>query len=316
MMAVKTFFSKHDFVNILSQYELGVYVHSEPIVSGTVQTNFLIHTTKGKFVFRFYENRSRESVLFEAYLLRYLTKHNYPCPTPFKNARGSLVDTYHDKPYVVSEFIQGQHIDRPNADHREQLIQKVAELHILTRKYRSRYKNYRWNYSIELCRELAKEAAAKIGTASAQEKFAWLDEELTMLQLPACLPKGICHCDFHFSNVLFNKKKFVALLDFDDANYTFLLFDLVGLIEAWAWPHPSDAPALRAARKLVQEYMKYRPLNAVERRHLYDVYKLSILMDTIWFLGRGSAHDFYERRKIDFLNNLGRQEFFSMIFLP
>src|SRR5690606_37183506 len=130
-----------------------------------------------------------------------------------------------------------------------------------------------------------------------------------------CLPKGICHCDFHFSNVLFNRHRFVALLDFDDANYTFLLFDLVGLIESWAWPHPSDVLALKQARVIVQKYMKYRPLNPVEQRHLYDVYKLSILMDTIWFLGRGSAPDFYERRIIDFLNNLGRQAFFSMIFL-
>lgn len=314
-MAVKTFVSKHDFVNILSQYELGPYVHAEPILSGTVQTNFVIHTATGKFVFRCYENRSRESVLFEAYLLRYLTKHNYPCPAPFKNAQGSLVGTYHDKPYVISTFIEGQHIDRPNTHHKEQLIQKVAELHILTRRYRPRYKNYRWNYTMEICRTLARAAAAKIGTTSAQEKLVWLEDQLSMLQLPACLPKGICHCDFHFSNVLFHKKRFVALLDFDDANYTFLLFDLVGLIESWAWPHPSDVPDLEQARTIVQKYMNYRPLNPVEQRHLYDVYKLSILMDTIWFFARGPAQDFYERRKIDFLNNLGRQEFFSIIFL-
>ena len=314
-MVVKTPFSQHDFVIILSQYELGTYIQSEPVTQGTVQTNFFLQTTQGKFVFRYYENRSLESVLFESHLLAYLKKHDYPCPNPFKNTEGSFVGLYHKKPYVLFEFIEGQHIDRPDDHHKQQLIQKAAELQNLTRKYRPHYKDYRWNYSVELCRTLAHTEATKINTKNAREKFAWLDDQLSMLQLPLSLPKGICHCDFHFSNVLFQQNEFVALLDFDDANYTFLLFDLVGLIEAWAWSHPSDTLDLMQAHSIVQEYMKHRPLNVVERRHLYDVYKLSILIDVVWFFRRGHAKDFYEKRKIDFLNNLGRKKFFDVIFL-
>lgn len=314
-MVAKTPFSQHDFVNILSQYELGTYIQSEPITHGTVQTNFYLQTTQGKLVFRYYENRSLESVLFESHLLAYLKKHHYPCPAPFKNTQGSFVGLYQEKPYVFFEFIEGQHIDRPTDHHKQQLIQKAAELHNLTRKYPPHYKNYRWNYSVELCRTLAHTEATKINTKNAQEKFAWLDDQLSMLQLPMSLPKGICHCDFHFSNVLFQKNEFVALLDFDDANYTFLLFDLVGLIEVWAWSHPSDTLDLMQAHVIVQEYMKHRPLNVVEERHLYDVYKLSILIDMVWFFRRGHAKDFYEKRKVDFLNNLGRKKFFDLIFL-
>jgi len=313
-MTVKTPFSKYDFVNILSQYELGTYIRSEPIAQGTVQTNFFLHTTQGKFVFRYYENRSIESVLFESHLLTYLKKYDYPCPTPFKNTQGTHVGLYHNKPYVFFEFIEGQHIDHPNDHHKQQLIQKAAELQNLTRKYRPKYKDYRWNYNAELCRTLARKEATKINTKNAQEKFTWLENQLSTLQLPWSLPKGICHCDFHFSNVLFQKNQFVALLDFDDANYTFLLFDLVGLIETWAWTHQSDTLDLTQAHFIVQEYMKHRPLNAVEQRHLYDVYKLSILIDTVWFFRRGHAKDFYEKRKIDSLSNLGRKKFFDAIF--
>lgn len=39
-MAVKTLFTHNDFVNILSQYDLGAYTQSEAIQQGTVQTNF------------------------------------------------------------------------------------------------------------------------------------------------------------------------------------------------------------------------------------------------------------------------------------
>ncbi len=86
-MAVKTAFEHDDFVKILSHYDLGVYTQSKPIQQGTVQTNFCIQTTQGKFVFRYYENRSRKSVLFESHLLAYLTERHYPCPTPFKNTQ-------------------------------------------------------------------------------------------------------------------------------------------------------------------------------------------------------------------------------------
>jgi Ser/Thr protein kinase RdoA (MazF antagonist) len=313
-MTVKTLFSQSDFISILAQYDLGTYIDSGPITQGTVQTNFLLHTTQGKFVFRYYENRSRGSVLFESHLLAYLKKHHYPCPTPFKNLRGSFIGLYRQKPYVLFEFMEGQHIDCPNNHQKQQLIQKAAELHVLTQKYRPRYKNHRWNYSVELCRSLAHTEATKINTKTAQEKFTWLDHQLSILQLPVSLPKGICHCDFHFSNVLFQKNQFIALLDFDDANYTFLLFDLVGLIESWAWSHQSNVLDFEQARIIVKSYMKHRALSAVEQQHLYDVYKLSILIDTVWFFRRGDARDFYEKRKVEFLDNVGRQQFMDLIF--
>ena len=50
-MAVKTPFTPDDFVAILSQYDLGDYAHSEAIQRGTVQTNYCIRTTQGRFVF-------------------------------------------------------------------------------------------------------------------------------------------------------------------------------------------------------------------------------------------------------------------------
>jgi homoserine kinase len=302
-------------VAILSHYALGSYVSSQPVSEGTVQTNYFLETTEGRFVFRAYENRSKESVLFEIHLLNYLKKHDYPCPAPFKGTQGNYVGSYHHKPYAIFEFMQGHPVDQPNEQHRQQLIQKAAELQKLTHSYRPRYKEYRWNYGVELCRKLAQEAAAKIDTQDALEKLAWHEQQLSALELPRTLPKGICHCDFHFSNVLFQGNQFAALLDFDDANYTFLLFDLVGLIESAAWEYPSNSLDLVQARNVVQEYRKYRPLNAIEQHHLYDAYKLSILIDCVWYFGRDNANDFYEKRKVEFLNNLGRTRFFDAFFL-
>jgi homoserine kinase len=313
-MAVKTEFTRDDFASILSSYDVGAYVRSQPIPEGTVQTNYFVDTARGRFVLRYYESRSRESVLFESDLLAYLAARDYPCPGQVKNAQGSYVGLYRDWPYVIFEFVEGQHVDFPTADQHRQLVQKAAELQKLTLDFDSAYTLYRWNYTPDLCRTLARREAERIDTKAAREKFAWLTGEMAALDLPASLPKGICHCDFHFSNVLFREGEFVALLDFDDANYTYLPFDLVGLIEYWAWPHTEDRLDMAAARDVVQAYQEHRPLQEEERRYLFDVYKLSILFDCVWYFGRWSGVDFYERRKIESLNSLGRGRFTEGLF--
>jgi homoserine kinase type II len=313
-MAAKTLFTHDDFVDILSHYDLGTYSHSAAIAEGTVQTNYFLETPQGKFVFRYYETRSREAVLFESDVLAYLTAHRYPCPIQIQNTQGTYVGVYRDKPYVLFEFLDGQAIEHPSPHQWQQLVQKAAELQKLTENYCSPYTQYRWNYDPDLCRDLAQAAAERINTPSAHAKNAWLARELTILDLPPAVPRGICHCDFHFSNVLFVGDELNAVLDFDDANSTFLSFDLVGLIEYWAWPYPSDMLDFSKARSVVQQYMQHRQLASIEQQHVYDVYKLSILFDCVWYFHRGSGDDFYEKHKIDALNRLGRQAFFDELF--
>lgn len=323
-MAIKTVFAEGEMARILSNYNLGKLIHFEPIANGTVETNYFITTTLGKFVFRYYEERSKESVQFEVNLIRYLKKRDYPCPAIYKSKHGRYVNFYNGKPYVLFEFIQGVHVENPTEEQRRQLIKMAAELQNITRNYRPSYKTARWNYRIDLCRKLAHREAERINTVDSREKLKWLENELTKLELPRPLPKGICHCDFHFSNVLFKDGKIRALLDFDDANYTYLLFDLAYLMESFVssfrwntWENfKKTDPILdfSEARKTVKEYMKHRPLSENEKRHLFDVYKLSILMDCIWYFSRGSAKDFYEKRKIDALNKLRREGFFREIF--
>lgn len=323
-MAVKTNISPQEFSAILSNYALGEYKKSEPVQSGSVQTNYFLWTTEGKFVVRRYENRSKESVLFEAHVIDYLKVRHYPCPALYRNRYGEAVGIFRDKPYVLFEFVEGAPIENPTKDQVRQLVQKVAELHNLTENYRPPFLKYRWNYSPELCRKLAQDAAARENTENARGKLAWFEAELQNLLLPESLPRGICHCDFHFSNVLFKDGVFKALIDFDDANYTYLIFDLAALLEPFraslywdTWSNFSpdeDVFDFHFGNWLVTEYQKRRPLSSEEKWYLFDVYKLSVLFDALWYFDRGEAGDFYEKRKLDYLNRLGREGFYHRLF--
>lgn len=204
------------------------------------------------------------------------------------------------------------------------MIRWAAKLNRITKDYKPVNKEFRWNYDVDLCRDLAWKTAEQIGTPDAKEKRYWLEQELSKLILPDSLPKGICHCDFHFSNVLFSDDELRALIDFDDANYTYLTFDLVSLINpfisAFRWDSWSGFEIAREAfdfgkpRRIASLYQTFRSLSPLEKRHLFDVFKLSILLDCIWYFKRGSAENFFEKKKINLLNEFGREKFRAAIF--
>ena len=310
---------------ILAHYDVGALVDLSPFTAGAVQTNLLLQTTRGNFVLRYYrQNRSVEAVQFEVNLLNYLTRHAYPCPGVIRNKRGRYLGLHEEKPYALFAFVEGVHIEEPTAAQQGQLIQKVAELHRITKHYRPTQRHARWNYNVPFCAMLAEKTAQTIATASAEAKLVWYRQALAQIVLPAALPKGICHADFHFSNVLFKDGNFHALLDFDDANYTYLTFDLVALLEPMLFPFRWDtwqsfAPAdvvfdFHTARQIVATYQAVRPLNGLEKRHLFDVLKLATLIDCLWYFARGELPDFYEKRKIDVLDLLGRERFCQELF--
>ena len=322
--AKKTSFGKADFDEILAEYDLGNHTFSQPFTSGAVQTNYLLETTTGKYAFKYYENRARKSVKFESSLIRYLNDKNYACPTPLKNKCGKYIGRYKKKPYSIFSYIAGEHLEALDEEQNKALIKKIAELHNITSNYKPAHKKQRWNYSKKLCKKLAKAEAKKINTRNAEKKLGWFCKELATLRLPKSLPKGVCHGDFHFSNVLYKNGQFKALIDFDDANYTWLIYDLAALINPFvtafewdSWQAFTDVENIfnfSAAKTTVSEYMKHRSLASVEKKHFFDVFKLSIMLDCIWRFERGATSEFFERRKIEYLNALGRKAFQRRLF--
>ena len=323
-MMPKTPITKTELVPILAQYELGTYLNHEPLTAGSVETNIHLLTTSGDYVFRLYENRSYEAVLFECALIEHLTQHDYPCPRLYHSRSGDIAGILGGKPYVLFEFIEGEHLQQPSQDQQRQLVENIARLHLLTEGFSPPHMEKRWNYNPEVLIRLAEQETRKIRSANALRKLDWYKSEIAKLDLPQDLPRGIVHGDFHFSNILFQAGQFKALIDFDDANYTVLLFDLISVKEPFkaAFNHASwstfsmeaDVFDFSELRRILAIYTRVRPINEHEKQHLFDVCKLMVFTDCIWFYARGVAEDFFERRKIHYLNQLGREGFYQQLF--
>jgi Ser/Thr protein kinase RdoA (MazF antagonist) len=256
-----------------------------------------------KYAFRYYEKRLLDYVLFEIDLLQYLAAQSYPCPAPLKNKESGYVGEYNSKPYAIFEFLEGEHNDdEANA---KEVARAIGVLHALTIDHRPGYSEARDTYNpTSSWNSAVGNATRVIDSAERDERLKWLRTELDGLELPDTMPKGVVHGDTNPSNFLYKDGHISAVLDFDQASYTYLLYDVANLLFWWAWPNMGNLN-LEVAKQLLAEYEKYRQLTDDEKLHLFDMLKMSNFMGMGWFIHEDD--DFSNgKRKTEFLNNIGR----------
>lgn len=295
---------------ILANYRLGEFVDGQGFQRGSDQTNILLTTSMGKYAFRYYEKRPEQYVRFEIDLLRFLGDRSYPCPAPIPRRDGSYAGAYNGKPYAIFTLLDGEHDD--NVDHYRLVAPALAQLHNLTLGHRPTYVEARTLYGAAYAWSCGEANAARIADPiEAQARSRWFKGELATVRLPDDLPKGVCHCDPNPSNVLYKDGKLSAVLDFDQASYTWLLYDVAQLIYWWTWPN-KGAIQLDRSRDLVAQYETVRTLSDDEKRHLFDVLKLVHLVGIGWSLADDSFPN--DKRKVVELDALGRDRFYEAIF--
>ncbi|NHZ72236.1 MAG: phosphotransferase, partial [Aquificales bacterium] len=98
--------------------------------------------------------------------------------------------------------------------------------------------------------------------------------------IPANLPVGLTHGDLFYDNVLFEDGKLKAILDFESACQSYLVFDLgmavVGLCA------DDTSILLEKARAFVDGYQTVRLLEDTEKESLQMLVELSALLTSAW----------------------------------
>jgi homoserine kinase type II len=311
IMPVQSTISEADFEAIISFYNLGAYQGFETFSHGTIQTTILLKTSSGKYVLRYYEIRPEKHVLFEIALFNYLKAKQYPVPSIIRTSLGHDYGLYKRKPFIVTEYIEGEHAKNPNEHFDQEQVAKVVEvvagLHTFTKDYMPDTVKDREEYNAAYCLKTYRERPRVI---DAKAREAWLKEELAELEFPSALPQGICHADLNYGNFLFRDGEIVAVLDFDMSFCTHLLYDVASLIYWWAW-EPGKGFKAKEAAFMTQEYTKHRALEELEKRHLFDALKLLVLLGISW----SEESEFEENKKvIERLNKIGRNGFYTMLF--
>lgn len=307
-------FSKEELSEILHTYGLGELISYEYIKRGTVQDNIMLISNSQRCVLKYYKSRSIPYVEFETKLIEYLNVNTYCCPKILQNKEGKLLGYKNEKAFTLYQYVEGEHLETFSRSQFHQLIQKIAELHLLTSDLQIEGYEHRWNYDIDFCKSYIDENLSDYKEEGLARKIEWLYDVVDKVELPTNLVKGIVHGDLDKSNIFFKEDKIESIIDFDDANYSYLLFDIICLIDSHCDSF-LDESYFETARIVIGNYDKIRKLSQLEKLHLFDVLKLSIVIDCFWFFERGLYPKFREKAKIDQLNQMGRQNFYDHIFL-
>jgi homoserine kinase type II len=308
-MGAKTPFAKEELIGLLADYDLGYYQDHQPFEQGGDQTNICVRTTTGKYAFRYYEKRSVNYVLFEIDLLQYLARHTYPCPVPLQNGRGGYLGMYHHKPFAFFTFLEGEHTN--DEGNEKEAAKAIGTLHTRTRGYEPGHADARDTPAS--CLAYATASAQKIkDKTDAKARLDWLKGELRQIQLPDGLPKGACHGDCNPTNFLYMHGRVSAILDFDQASYTSLLSDVANLIYWWTWPAKGEMD-FSQSRSLLEAYETVRPLDQLEKEHLYDMLKMLNCMGYAWFIHDDTDYP-GSQRNVERLNAIGREAFYKALF--
>jgi homoserine kinase type II len=261
-MAVYTVVDKQEIGEIVEDYGLVKLLSSTGIPAGSVNTNYLLETARGKHLLRVDEVKGELEVKRELDLLLFLRKHGFPCPQPIADRKGRHYREASGKCLSVYRYYDGRVIrpERLTTGQLESIGRVLADLHTIGKSYKKGIDN---RFSFERVATVYAEVRNHLPSYF-KRIMRTLDDEAEYLQsyLESKLPKGIIHGDLFHDNLIMKGDKVVAVLDFEAACRGKFIFDLATAVNALCFD--GDNYQLKRFEALIAGYEALRALSLAE----------------------------------------------------
>lgn len=240
---------------------LGELIAVEALSAGSVNSNFFLHTDKGKFFARIYEEADSGMVRFERALIDHLWARGVGVP---KRITGVREVTVGSKPVGVFEAVGGR-----ERCHRELSAKHLWEMGDTLARVHTAGENFLSVQQSRFGRDGLLARLERIDVTVHPELGGVLDRVQRVLseRLPS-LREGVVHGDLFRDNVRWHEDKVLCLLDWDSASTGSTLYDLAVVWLAWTFTTDFD---LSLGRALFDGYQRHRPLTPDERQGLWSV---------------------------------------------
>lgn len=239
----------------------------EPLAAGSVNSNFLLHTTDGRrFFARLYEEQGRGGAEAEVRLVTTLAEQGVPVVQSLQRGDGALVGEYRGKPFAVFPWVEGEILCQGRVDEGAagRLGAALARVHLATpflaRPGEGRFRIPDLRERLARIDREAPGAYAR-DTAFIRERLARYEAERARLSAP----QGVIHSDLFRDNVLWQDGELAALLDFESACYGAFAYDVMTTLCAWCYGDRFSLPLVRA---FLGGYHAVRRIDAEEREAL------------------------------------------------
>ena len=286
-MAIYTEISFSQVQLILKDYNIGHLKKLIGIKKGIENTNYLLVTSKNKFILTIYEKRVNSKELpFFMHLMTKLNAKQINCPKPILNKKRKFLFTVEKKLASITSFVHGKEKKNHSLNESKIIGNNIAKLHLATKNIKLYRKNNLSLQSWFALNNLIKKSKSK----KINRLCKWIDTILQDLkkQWPSNLPSGIIHADLFHDNIFFLKKKFSGFIDLYFSCNDAYVYDLAICINAICFDSKLKFK-VNKAKALIKGYQQIRKLTQKE-----------IL--ALPYLLRGAAIRFYLTRLYDQLN--------------
>jgi homoserine kinase type II len=289
-MAVYTKLSESSLNEFFSKYNLGKLLDYKEIKEGIENTNYFIHTEKGKFILTLYEKRVEEKDLpFFMSLMRNLFDKKFPSPEPIINKNGSYISEILNKKAAVVSFLDGRAKKVLSPSNCYEVGINTAKLHMITKNLTGKREN---KLSINSWRKIynnVKKDCSKIHPNLPQV----IEKNLDGIEKnwPKNIPRGIIHADLFPDNIFFNGDKVSGIIDYYFSCYDFYVFEIAICLNALCFEGKNENLSFNVtkSKKFIDGYSSIRKLTEEEKKSLK-------------VLCQGAAIRFLLTRVFDYLN--------------
>ena len=251
---------------IMADYDLPPALACAPIAVGTINTNVRVQTADGLRFLRINEGKSLDDVRREAAIVSHLAARGVPTPAPLRARDGQPFTRWQGQLVSLFPWLPGRTLSRADLlpAHAGEVGRALAALHLAGADYPDhspgRYE------PAEIDRRFAAIAVqASIARNDLQDAVAALGPELAALHADRHpdLPMGVIHADLFIDNVMYEGDVLGALIDFEQAAWGRLAYDLAVTTLAFGYGRDDFRPEIVTA--LLAGYASVRRPTAAER---------------------------------------------------
>ncbi len=287
-MAVYTIVTAEALTAFLQRYDVGTLVSSKGIAEGVENSNYLVDTTRGRFILTLYEKRvAAHDLPYFMALLDHLAEKGLPVPPAIKDRQGIAVQELEGKPACLIKFLPGVSLSHPTVEQATNAGRAMGRLHAALADFpmvRSNTMGFdHWPELFDRC-----------GTALNEIRPGLYDD--LGFQLDAVrnlwqkgLPTSTIHADLFPDNVLLQGDDVSGLIDFYFACTDLRAYDVAVMHTAWCFDATGADVDWRIGDALVSGYERVVALEPDERAQLPN-------------LARGACIRFLLSRAWDWLN--------------
>lgn len=275
-MAVYTQVSAETLEAFLAGYDVGTLVMAKGIAEGVSNTNYLVETSRGRFILTLYERRIEASELpWFLGLMTHLADAGLPVPRPMADRGGHVLRKLAGRDAALIGWLPGVSVTEPTVAQCRAAGDALARLHFGAAGYPATRAN---RLGLGFAHEAAATLGARLDTlepgllALVQATLARLDRDW-----PGDLPRGIVHADLFPDNVLFLGEQISGLIDFYFAAVDLLAYDLAVLRVAWSFSADGARAFAERDAALLAGYRAVRALSPGEEAALPLLSELACL---------------------------------------